>query len=113
MRSIADLLADARDYARQAASYAEGMEFSEFAADSMRRQAVCFCLVIVGEACDQIAAQIKPLPLGIPWRQIKAMRNFIVHVYWDIEDEIVYGVARSEALVLSDQLDELRAKLEA
>jgi len=41
------------------------------------------------------------------------MRNFIVHVYWDIEDEIVYGVARSEALVLADQLDELRAKLEA
>ncbi|HXW24384.1 MAG TPA: HepT-like ribonuclease domain-containing protein [Xanthobacteraceae bacterium] len=111
MRSIPDLLADARDYARRAASYVDRMDFPAFAADTMRRQAVYFCLMVVGEACDQILLHKQPVSPEIPWREIKAMRNFIVHMYWDIDDEIVYSVARHDAIVLADQLDEVLRQL--
>ena len=111
MRSISDLVTDAIDYARRTASYVDGVDFQVFVADEMRRQAVYFCLLVVGEACDQILAHKRPLPSEIPWRQIKAMRNFIIHAYWDIDDEIVYRVARSDTLILATQLDSLLKQL--
>jgi uncharacterized protein with HEPN domain len=111
MRNIFDLVADAGDYARRAARYVDGLDFHVFVADEMRQQAVYFCLLVVGEACNQIVAHKRPLPSDIPWREIKAMRNFIVHTYWDIDDEIVYRVARSDVLVLATQLDSLLKQL--
>jgi len=71
----------------------------------MRRQAVYFCLAIVGEACTE-AAKIMPKPsVEIPWTAIKGMRNILVHEYWQIDDTIVYTTARDDAEPLAARLD--------
>ncbi len=101
------LLADARDYARRAARFAEGFEYASFAADEMRKAAVCFCIVIIAEACNQIGLQHVVLPDDIPWARIKGMRNILVHSYWLTDDSIVYKVARDDVPVLADRLDRL------
>jgi uncharacterized protein with HEPN domain len=113
IRRLLELLADASDYARRAATYVEGIELADFTADVMRREAVCFCLAVVGEACDRASKELTPLPPDIPWPQIKAMRNILVHEYWQIHDVIIYNVAREAAPRLADQLDALRLKLGA
>jgi uncharacterized protein with HEPN domain len=112
IRPLVELLADASAHARRAAAHVEDIEFAAFAADTMRRQAVCFCLVVVGEACDGASKELHPLPSDIPWREIKAMRNILVHEYWQIQDAIVYNVARHEASRLADRLDEVVKRLE-
>jgi hypothetical protein len=48
MRSIVELLIDARDYARRASEYVKDGGYSAFAADQLRQDAVCFCLVVAG-----------------------------------------------------------------
>jgi uncharacterized protein with HEPN domain len=88
------------------------MEFAQFAADAIRREAVCFCLIVVGEACDRVLKEFQTVPPDIPWADIKAMRNVLVHEYWQIDDVIVYNVARNEAPRLAEQLDALVKQLE-
>ena len=111
MRSVAELLADARDHARRATRHVGDLSSADFAADAMRCEAVCFCLVVVGEACDAAARQSQNLPPGIPWREIKGMRNILIHEYWNIDPSIVYHVARNEAEPLAKQLEQLIATL--
>lgn len=112
IRRLVELLADASYYARRAAAYVEGIELTEFVTDEMRREAVCFCLVVVGEACDGVAKELMPLPLHIPWPHIKSMRNILIHEYWQIHYVTVYNVARHEASKLADDLDEVRKQLQ-
>jgi uncharacterized protein with HEPN domain len=107
MRSIVARLADARDNARAAAHYVKDIGLAEFSSDSLRREAVCFCLVIVGEACTEAAKGLLEQPPEIPSAEIKGMRNILVHEYWQIDGEIVYNVARDQAEPLAARLDKL------
>ena len=108
IRRLVELLADASYYARRAAAYVESIELTEFVTDEMRQEAVCFCLVVVGEACDGVAKELTPLPPHVPWPHIKAMRDILIHEYWQIHYVTVYNVARHEASTLADDLDEIR-----
>lgn len=107
MRDVADLLADARDHARKAARYVASIDVPTFAADAMRREAVCFCLLVIGEACRQISISRMNLPTDIPWAEINGMRNILVHEYWQIDDSIIYNVARHEAESLAHHFERL------
>jgi uncharacterized protein with HEPN domain len=107
MRDLTGFLADARDYARRGAGYVRDIDPAAFASDQMRKDAVFFCLVIVGEACGEAAKQLRELPAEIPWAEIKGMRNILVHEYWQIDETIIYNSARNEAELLADTLDRL------
>ncbi len=107
MRSLIECLVDARDYARRAAGYVKGMMLPAFTADAIRRDAVCFCLSILGEACSEATKQTNKLPADIPWVAIKGMRNVLIHEYWRIDDEIVYNAAQKDAELLASRLDDL------
>lgn len=113
MRSIVELLIDARDYARRASEYVQDGGYSAFAADQLRQDAVCFCLVVAGEACGQAARQMLMLPPEIPWAAIKAMRNILVHEFWQIDLAIVYNIAQHDAVLLADDLDGLIKQLKS
>jgi uncharacterized protein with HEPN domain len=69
MRNIVELLIDARDHARRASEYVKVGGHSEFAAARLRQDAVCFCLVVIGEACGQAARQMLMLPPEFPGAQ--------------------------------------------
>lgn len=97
MPVTAELLADAREYARRAARFAQDVDYAAFVADEMRMAAICFCIVVMGEAFNQLSERSAKLPAEIPVPQIKGMRNILVHSYWLIDDRIVYNVARIRA----------------
>ena len=107
MRTIVARLADARDHARRAADHVRDVDHASYASDAMRKDAVCFCLLIVGESCSEVAKELKELPAGISWAEVKGMRNILVHAFWQIDDAIVYNVACNEASPLADRLDRL------
>jgi uncharacterized protein with HEPN domain len=107
MRNIVELLIDARDHARRASEYVKVGGHSEFAAARLRQDAVCFCLVVIGEACGQATHA----PSGIPRGAIKAMRNILVHEFWQIDLTIIYNIAQDDAILLADDLDRLIKQL--
>jgi uncharacterized protein with HEPN domain len=51
-------------------------------------------LGIIGEASTRLSADFgyDTKHPEVPWRQIKALRNILVHMYWGSDPQILWGV---------------------
>lgn len=47
-------------------------------------------LEIIGEAANSIPAIVKKKYPEIPWKQMIAMRNRLIHAYFDVDHDIVW-----------------------
>jgi uncharacterized protein with HEPN domain len=77
-------------------SYVRGLTYHDFCVDSKTLKAVVWNLVIIGEAARLIPSDIESVYQGIPWAQIRGMRNHIVHGYDQVDAEIVWNVIQTE-----------------
>ena len=92
-RDPAACLADMLDYARDAQSFVEGMDFYAFAADRKTQYAVLRALEVIGEAAKRVPDDVQQRFPDIPWRQIIGMRNIIAHDYLGIRLSRVHATA--------------------
>jgi uncharacterized protein with HEPN domain len=75
-----------------------------FAESRMIQEAVIRGLEIIGEASRNVSNTLRENYSEIPWRQIAAFRNFVIHVYWDIKVERVWEIVESDLPKLKAQL---------
>lgn len=110
-RSPLEWLSDARDHALEARKFAIGLNQEPFDGDGRSRFAVCFCLIVVGEALNQVPRDVQALAPEIPWAAINGLRNRLVHGYWRIEMQIILRIAQADVLALASSIDRLIEKL--
>ena len=103
-RSDLDRLRDARDFARDAFDHATGLSADVLAQVTQPQHAALYALVVVGEALGKILADIRSAAPAIQWNAITALRNHLVHAYWQIDLEII-------ADVIKNRIDPLVAEL--
>ena len=48
---------------------------------------------IVGEAASRTTAATRAAHPGVPWAQIIAMRNRLIHAYFDVDLQVVWDTA--------------------
>ena len=65
------------------------------------------CIEIIGEAAANLSPETKALHPGIPWRTIIAMRNHLIHAYFNIDLDRVWGTVVADVPVLIDQVEPL------
>ena len=78
-----------------------------FMEDRMRQEAVIRGLEVIGEASRNISQGLRDAHPEIPWRQIAAFRNFVIHVYWDIKLERIWEIVETDLPTLKPQLETL------
>lgn len=61
---------------------------------------------IIGEAASKVSAAFQEAQADVPWAEIVGMRNRLVHVYFDINLELLWKT-------VSEDLPPLAARLEA
>jgi uncharacterized protein with HEPN domain len=66
-------------------------------------------LEILGEAASRISSQVRHDYPDIPWRDMVDMRNRLIHVYFDIDLDVVWTTVHD---ALPRVLSKLRAVLE-
>lgn len=66
-------------------------------------------LQIVGEAAGRVSAEMRGNHPEIPWRQIVALRNRLLHGYDTIDSEILWHVLRDDVPLLCEALDVILA----
>lgn len=66
----------------------------EFDSDDDTKELVCFNLFQIGELSNGLSDDFILNNNEIPWKQIKGMRNKIVHGYATIEFDIVWDTSR-------------------
>ena len=80
------------------------MRRDDFVANRTVRDAVARNLTIIGEACARISAGLKEKYTDIPWPDIVAFRNILVHSYFGIDWDIVWLAASREAPLLAAEV---------
>jgi uncharacterized protein with HEPN domain len=79
-----------RDAANEALAFVHGKLRADLDEDRVLTLALVKIIEIIGEAAANVSAETKTQHPEIPWRSIVAMRNRLVHVYFDIDVQRVW-----------------------
>jgi uncharacterized protein with HEPN domain len=82
-----------------------------FAADPPVQSHVLRHIAIIGEVAARLPQPLRDANPTVPWRQIIAMRNILVHVYHGINWDRVYETARRDIPVLKPAVEAMLAVL--
>lgn len=85
----------------------KNISFEEFLSNSDLQDIIEYNLLIIGEAVSKLPNEVlsKYNADLFYWRQIKDMRNFLIHQYWGVSLEMVYQVATKDILVLEKYIE--------
>ena len=70
--------------------FTKNMTFEMYGTDLRTKHAVERNFEIIGEAASRVSVNYRLLHNKIEWRIIKDFRNFIIHEYFGINDEIIW-----------------------
>lgn len=71
-------------------NYTRGIEFEDFIRNNEKQDAVERNFEILGEASTRISPEFKKQHNEVEWRKIKAMRNFIIHDYEELDLVLIW-----------------------
>jgi len=89
--------------------YTEGLDFEAFVSDRRTVDAVIRNLIVIGEAAARIPENVLKDHSEIPWVDMRDMRNFVVHEYFRINDQIVWETIKKDIPPLVEPLRNLIA----
>jgi uncharacterized protein with HEPN domain len=75
-----------------------------FDEDELVQTAVVRWIEIIGEAASGLSNDVRQAHPEIPWRQMVAMRNVLVHGYFDIDVDLVWSVLEHDLPKLEAQI---------
>ena len=84
------------DAAREAVSFARGRVRGDLETDRQLVLSLVKDIEIVGEAAAQITESTRMELSDIPWVRIVAMRNRLVHAYFNVNLDIVWQTVRED-----------------
>jgi uncharacterized protein with HEPN domain len=100
VRDILDAIAEIQKFTR-------GMDYEDFREDDKAVRAVEMNFIIIGEAANQIPEEIEEQYTTIPWNLMRAMRNRIVHVYFRIDEKLMWDTIQNDLPPLVPELEKL------
>ena len=95
---------DILDAARAAMHFTDKMQFEDFLANRMVRNAVERNLEIIGEAARCVSQDFRDSLPDIPWRAMTALRNVLAHEYGEIRYERIWLLCKEQLAILIRQL---------
>lgn len=72
---------------------------------------VAYQLMILGEAAFKMPQNVRARYPEIPWKSIEGMRHILVHGYFSVDLDIVWGVVKRDLPVLKPHLEHILAEL--
>jgi uncharacterized protein with HEPN domain len=95
------------DSARETQEFLKEKSFDDLQSNRMLANAIVRSLEVVGEAASQISDECRKTHGSIPWRNIIAMRNRLVHAYFDINYEVIWNTVTEDIPPLIHEIQEL------
>ena len=84
--------------------YASSLSREELEADVLRYYGIVKNIEIIGEAANMLSAQFKDTHTEVEWHPISNMRNFLVHEYFQVDNDTVWAVIHSDIVDLKKQI---------
>jgi uncharacterized protein with HEPN domain len=106
-RGIKLYLEDVNESIRKIEKYTHGINFDEFSKDDKSIDAVVRNLSIIGEAVINIPKEIKAKNPDVAWKEIKGMRNKVIHEYFGVDEDILWKTIQGDLPVFKKQIAKL------
>lgn len=98
-------LYDMLEAARLIRGYMHGVGFDDFWRNNEKRDAVALRLSVLGESAHKVDQAAEKLLPGIPFKNIRGLRNRIAHYYGAVDFRIVWDVTQNEITPLIVSLE--------
>src|SRR5919106_2798837 len=106
-REWRDRIRDILDAIAEIQSFTKNMDYETFKNDDKSIRAVEMNFIIIGEAANQIPEEIEEKYTAIPWTLMRAMRNRIVHVYFKVDEKLMWDTIQNDLPPLIPELEKL------
>ncbi len=97
-------------FAEKVIAYSAGLDQIRFVASGLIFDATLRNLELIGEAAMHIPDAVRVANPQLPWRQIIATRNRLIHGYLGIDNDILWSIIESDIPALLPQLRALRQR---
>lgn len=87
--------------------YTAGVDKSAFLANGMMQDAIMRQIEIIGEAAGRLSSELQEKHPGLPWLEMRAIRNKIVHDYLEINTDIIWDTVKNDLPALRIQIQKL------
>ena len=84
-----------------------GKKYELFSEDSVYQNAVALCVLQIGELTTHFTEDFKDTYNGMPWNQIKALRNVVAHNYGKIDKEILWETIMNDIPALKEYCEKI------
>ena len=83
------------------------MDFETFREDEKTIRAVEMNFTIIGESANQISDEVEEEYSHTPWHLMRAMRNRIVHVYFSVDNRLLWDTIQNDLPPLISELEKI------
>ena len=111
MRDSYERLRDVQDAIMRILKYTSQGSYL-FYHDELVQTWVIHHLEIIGEATRTIPQDFRDLHPEVPWKQINAMRNILIHIYFEINLDRVWAVVEYDLPILKSSVEAIIANQE-
>lgn len=87
--------------------YVAGMDLAAFCADQRTVDAVVRNLTIIGEAAVHAPDEVVQAHPEVPWIEMRAVRNIVVHEYFGVSNRILWDTVQYDLPALTGPLQNL------
>ena len=101
------LMGDVLDAIRRIESYTRGVYKETFLENLMMQDAVMHQIEIIGEASNGVSDEFQEEHPELPWMQMRAIRNKIVHDYRGVNLQVIWDTVRNDLPALKSQVQKL------
>jgi len=81
-------------------AFTSGRQRTDLDTDQMLVFAVARAIEVFGEAASKVSQELRASMPAMPWADIVAMRNRLVHAYFDIDHDILWNTATEDVPAL-------------
>jgi len=92
-------------------SHIKSVSRKKFLSSVKTQDAVIRKLEIIGEATKHIPSKVRKKYPEIPWKQIAGMRDRLIHVYFDVDLDLVWRILKADLPKLKKQIEKIKSVL--
>jgi uncharacterized protein with HEPN domain len=92
-------------------AYTDGLDQQAFVASRLNYDATLRNLELIGEAATHLPEEARRLAPDVPWRQVVATRNRLIHGYLGIDNDTLWSIIRDDIPALQENLHRLKATI--
>ena len=107
MRHDSSYLLDILIASREARQFVSGLTQQQFEQSRLHQNAVIKALETIGEAASRVSSETIAANPGIPWSEMKGMRNRLIHGYFEVDVAKVWDTVQRDLPPLIAAIDPL------